>query len=296
MKPKILILGKTGMLGSMVADYLSQNPQLYVAATSRKNYRNKYFFDAEKFISTPDNFSFIKNFDYIINCIGIIKPHCQENNPLGIKQAISINAFFPHKLTTCLEKSPTKIIQIATDCVYSGIEGKYHEKSFHDPQDIYGKSKSLGEVKYSPNFLNIRCSIIGPEQKNHFSLLDWFLTQPDNSIVHGYQHHLWNGVTTLQFARLTENIILQKNFEKLRSINHTHHFVPNNTVSKYQLLKIIKQKYKKDITIKPVNKPSEKIHRTLTTNFSALENLFPKSNIRTALTQLKKYLETNETK
>ena len=41
----------------------------------------------------------------------------------------------------------TKIFQIATDCVFSGKIGGYNELSNHDDLDIYGVSKSMGEVK-----------------------------------------------------------------------------------------------------------------------------------------------------
>lgn len=37
------------------------------------------------------------------------------------------------------------LIQIATDCVYSGKKGDYLESDLHDPTDVYGKTKSLGE-------------------------------------------------------------------------------------------------------------------------------------------------------
>ena len=98
------------------------------------------------------------------------------------------------------------MIQIATDCVYSGKTGGYNEDSLHDALDAYGKTKSLGEVR-SSTFLNIRSSIIGPEINHKVLLLEWFLKQPKGAVLNGFSNHLWNGVTTLQFAELCLTII-----------------------------------------------------------------------------------------
>ena len=93
-----------------------------------------------------------------------------------------------------------KIYQIATDCVYDGSNKLYSENSLHNPLDVYGKSKSLGEVD-NKNFFNIRASIIGKEIKNHKSLYDWFRNQNKNSKVNGFTNHLWNGITTKSFRK-----------------------------------------------------------------------------------------------
>ena len=91
----------------------------------------------------------------------------------------------PHQLARKAESSGAKVIQIATDCVYSGKKGEYVESDEFDPLDVYGKTKSLGEVT-SPGVYHLRCSIIGPEPKEHKFLLDWFLGQPKNARVNGY--------------------------------------------------------------------------------------------------------------
>jgi len=109
----------------------------------------------------------------------------------------------PHALAQATAKvlPMAKVLQIATDCVYSGKTGNYDEAAKHDALDVYGKTKSLGEVN-ARHVLNIRCSIIGPELKGRLSLLEWFLSQPTGARVNGYAHHQWNGITTLQFAEL----------------------------------------------------------------------------------------------
>jgi len=215
---KVLILGSTGMLGSMVLDYLSTK-NLNIDAPLRKD------LDEVKY----------NKYDYIINCIGIIKQKLTDP-----EEAIRINSLFPYELSRKAPKA--KIIQIATDCVFSGNRGSYLEADPHDATDIYGKTKSLGEVN-AKNFYNIRTSIIGFDKKK-VSLLSWFLSKKK---VKGYVNHYWNGITTLHFAKLCYAII-KKNIK----IPNLIHFIPANEVSKHELLHIIAKKFKKRIKIEKV--------------------------------------------
>jgi dTDP-4-dehydrorhamnose reductase len=233
MKKQVLVLGSTGMLGSMVAKYLKEQG-MGVVCPGRSEILN---FSCSKY-------------KYIINCIGIIKQKLKHND-----EAIFINSMFPHMLSQEAPKS--KIIQIATDCVYSGKKGNYIETDEHDATDVYGKTKSLGEVE-AKNFYNIRCSIVGIEPKGNYSLLSWFLSQKKGATIQGYTNHYWNGVTTLQFAKMCYYII--KNDYRLAN---RVHIVPLNTVSKYELLKIFADKFnRQDIKIIKTKAP-EKIDRTI---------------------------------
>jgi dTDP-4-dehydrorhamnose reductase len=257
---KILILGASGMLGSMVLDFLSTKKDLKVTGTLRSKevlikYKTKY--KNVKFTLTSlddvlsDKISF-SGFDYIINCIGIIKQKSADP-----KEMIFVNSLLPYSIS---EKAPrARIIQIATDCVFSGINGRYSEKDVHDAYDIYGKTKSLGEVN-EKNFFNIRTSIVGPDQRFKVSLLEWFLSQKKNAVISGYTNHYWNGVTTLHFAKLFYALI-----SKNRRIPSDLHFVPADSLHKYQLLKIFSKWFnREDILIKKF-KDKIGINRTLST-------------------------------
>lgn len=295
---KILVLGASGMLGSMVFDYLKRDSNYEVKGSGRdKNFlksghkQNDFcFFDAEK-----DNIKeILADFkpNYLINCIGVINKYCQPDNPQGIFEAIKINALFPYLLAQASKKAGVRIIQIATDCVFSGNAGNYLENFPHDALDVYGKTKSLGEVK-SDNFLNIRCSIIGPELKNKVSLLEWFLSQPAGGEIKGFSHHQWNGVTTLQFAVLCQRIINQGDdfFDQLTKISSVHHFIPNAAVSKYELLKIFAKVFKKDTEIKKVEQPGPAINRVLATEFNMLTDKIGYVEVEKAVRELKDYIE-----
>lgn len=267
-KMKILILGSTGMLGSMVLDFLSTK-DLEITAPSRKDL-DRVCFD---------------EYDYIVNCIGIIKQKFDEP-----KEVVLVNSLFPYIIS---EKAPkASIIQIATDCVYSGKKGQYTENDEHDPLDIYGKTKSLGEVK-AKNFYNIRTSIIGPDRRSKVSLLEWFLSQKKNAVVKGYTNHRWNGITTLHFAKLCYVIIKKK-----RSIPNHLHFVPADIVSKYMLLEIISEKFdRKDLHIKKtraddeVDRSLRTIHRETVCDLWKDMGYNSPLSIKTMVEELAKYIK-----
>jgi len=193
-------------------------------------------FDAEH-----PNLDKLMHMEWVINCVGLIKPHCGS-----VELAVRINALFPHLL-------PANTIQIATDCVYSGKKGNYVETDPHDALDVYGKTKSLGEASH---INNLRCSIIGPEIKSHLSLLDWFLSQDK---ADGYTNHLWNGITSLHFSRICQGII-REGIE----LPNVQHIVPADVVTKVELLHIISEAYGRDIKI--TDTESETVNRTLATN------------------------------
>jgi dTDP-4-dehydrorhamnose reductase len=269
-KPKVVILGATGMLGSITLDSFTRSGDFIVTATYRdakeaRKLKSAYpsvefrTLDAET-ASIKDIARTIKGADWVINSIGVIKPYIHDDNAEEVERATRINSLFPHLLSKAAAASGAKVIQIATDCVYSGEKGGYVETDMHDALDVYGKTKSLGEA-YFGNIYHLRCSIIGPELKAHMSLMDWFLGQPENSEVNGFSNHQWNGVTTLQYARICQGIIKSE-----LKLSHIQHIVPGNLISKANLLKSFAKEYdRKDIKINVVEAPKV-IDRTLSTN------------------------------
>lgn len=274
MTKKVLILGGSGMLGSMVADYLSHDPDLEVTATARTQdlidrlsahipgaaWR---LFDAG---SDDDTADALAGQDYVINAIGVIKPLIHDDNAAEVERAIRINAYFPYRLAQWVDATGARVLQIATDCVYSGTKGDYVEDDAHDPLDVYGKTKSLGEVR-AGHVHHLRCSIIGPEPafKPARSLLEWFLGQPENGKINGFTNHRWNGVTTLHYAKLCRGIITHD-----IDLPHVQHIIPAGQVTKYELVKSFAQEYRRaDVSITPFE-ASVVIDRTLATHDDAL--------------------------
>jgi len=256
---KILILGGTGMLGNAVVRHFHAQKDFDVTATYRTEGLHipcgKLKFDALN--DSPAVLS--DNYDYAINCIGIIKPFMSPD----IVAAIKINSILPHTLAGWCIKEGIKLIHITTDCVYSGQKGKYIESDQHDALDDYGKSKSLGEC--TKNAMVLRTSIIGEEIHKHASLIAWAKSQKGCTIS-GFSTHLWNGVTTNQYAKICDTIIKKDYFEP-----GIFHVFAEDDVTKLEMMHLFNKKYDLGMTIE--EKQPEKCDRTLRTSMQLNKKL-----------------------
>jgi len=233
MKKTVLVLGSTGMLGSECYKLFSSKTKYITIGTSRLQSSSFHKCSNVNDLTTIlDKFSV----DYIINCIGIIKPYIKESDLKSISEAIRINSIFPHEIAQIAANRNIRTIQIATDCVFSGSVGGYSESDVHDAMDLYGRSKSLGEVK-NDLFLNLRTSIVGREQNKSSSLLEWFLSKPSGK-VNGFTNHYWNGVTTYHFALICAAIL--DNEIKFSGLKH---ILPSDSITKANLLNVFRNVY-----------------------------------------------------
>jgi dTDP-4-dehydrorhamnose reductase len=176
--------------------------------------------------------------DYVVNCVGIIK---QRDEARSAIPSILINSLLPHKLAEMAAGWGGRVIHFSTDCVFSGKRGGYVETDDSDADDMYGKSKFLGEVA-GENGLTLRTSIIGRELVEHRSLLDWFLSQ-NHRKVRGFRRVIYSGVTTNYMADVVAKII--DNYPKL----HGLYQVVSDPISKYDLLSLLRDAYGLDIDI-----------------------------------------------
>ena len=266
---KVVILGSTGMIGSTVTQYFSQR-KFDVIEVNRRGYpvvRGNVCikFDIEK--DTLGNIiEMLPRNSTVINLTGLIRHKIESNSEISIKRAVEINSEFPGKLATESAKYGIKVIQIATDCVFSGDSGAYTEDSAFDPIDIYGISKANGELS-ADNLLCLRMSVIGKEIESNLELMSWILSMPVASSVSGFSNHRWNGVTALQASEILEGIILEE-----LEIFGTYHVVPSKPISKLDLLIEICDIFdKRDIKIVPTEAPSS-VDRTLATNFPEINS------------------------
>lgn len=259
----ILVLGAEGMLGSQLTNYFKNQNNVNLYFTSRRKVKNtkSIFFDVMK--NEIEDLLKISNFDFIINCIGVIKPLINKN----LYHSIYINSLFPIKLSDFCELKKINLIHITTDCVFSGLKGFYDESDIHDALDIYGKSKSLGEA---PNCMVIRTSIIGQEIKNSRSLISWIISKKNNEI-NGFANHFWNGLTTNYLSEVIYKIIFDNYFKK-----KIFHIYSPNDVSKYDLVKLINNKFFLNIKINKINSDSQ-IDRRLSSIYDLSKNLATKS-------------------
>lgn len=288
MKKKILVLGRTGMLGHMVLAVLSKSDDFFVRGTQFTDPEEEFYFDAANEIRVlKEIYDKNQGFDYLVNCIGALNRTINLNNKYSIAKAIRINSLFPYGLAEFAEENNIKVIHISTDGVFLGSREYYTEGSLSDCTDIYGKTKSLGEVN-SKNVINIRCSILGRSPFEKGGLLEWFLSRKEGAVIEGYTNDIWNGVTTLQFAELCENIINGNEFDSLRKLSSVFHFAPNQAISKYELLVLLRSVFAKDISVNPIEDSKGKIYRILRSNYcEALKKVYPRDiPMRKAVDQL----------
>lgn len=272
---KILVLGVSGMLGSTVFKELNKifGPEVYgtVREPNASKYHLKNLENRVRCNILVENIdSIIAVLDelepkIIINCIGIINKYEKSRDPLV---AIPVNSIFPHLLAKICKARNIKLIQPSTDCVFSGKKGGYTEDDVSDAKDLYGKSKSLGEISDHENVLTLRTSLIGHEILTKNELLEWFLSQTTE--VKGYTNAIFSGLTTLQFSRVISATISDN--ASLYGIYN----VSSAPISKFELLKLIARVYKKNIIIIPDGEL--KIDRSLDSSLFSSETGYKRMN------------------
>ena len=160
----------------------------------------------------------------VVNCIGLVKQRQEAKSPIP---SLEINALLPHRLAELCGELGAQLIHFSTDCVFSGRQGGYRETDEPDPQDLYGRSKLLGEVAQPPG-LTLRTSIIGRELKRKTGLVEWFLSQ--RGTVRGFRRAIYTGLTTLEMGRLVTR--LMTNHRDLHGVWQ----VASQPINKYDLL------------------------------------------------------------
>ena len=245
----VLILGASGMLGHKIWQVFAKRFDTYV--TVRQEFEHYARFKLFEPARTIDKVC-AQGFDSImraiimvrphvvVNCIGIVKQDMAIRDPL---LSIAVNSLFPQRLAQLCQAAGIRLIHISTDCVFSGQRGNYAEKDIPDAEDLYGRTKLLGELD-NEGFLTIRTSIIGRELETSHGLIEWFLDQEGKSIK-GYKRAIFSGFTTQALAAIISNIIIEH--QNLQGICH----VASEPISKFDLLSLVKKMYGLRVQIKP---------------------------------------------
>lgn len=246
---KILVLGASGMLGNAMLRVLAEGDAHEVYGTARSASVRRHFAAplAERILSGVD----VENADAlarlfdevrpqaVINCIGLVKQLAAADDPL---QALPINALLPHRLARLCSLVGARLVHVSTDCVFDGRKGNYRESDPSDAEDLYGKSKYLGEVAY-PHTITLRTSIIGRELEGAHGLVGWFLAQ--HGKVRGYRKAVFSGLPTVELSRIVRDVVLPR--PDLSGLYH----VAAAPIAKYDLLKLVAAAYGKAIEIEP---------------------------------------------
>lgn len=244
---KVVVLGATGMLGHTVADYMVEvyGEESVIRSTRSEcsGRPNWISFDAAS--TAPYYMCRIpRDADYVINCIGVIKPFIEAT---GIVDTLQVNSIFPHRLAQYCNENNIRLIHITTDCVFSGMDPSdrgYWEDDLHTATDVYGRSKSLGEPISTAMVL--RTSILGREIQKQASLVAWVQSQA-GQMVNGYVNHFWNGITTTTYAECCRNII-----DNDRWVQGLFHIFSPNSVTKCELVRMISRALNLHVDVVPV--------------------------------------------
>jgi dTDP-4-dehydrorhamnose reductase len=244
----VLVLGVSGTIGHAIWTNLLNDPSITVWGSLRnatllryipESTHSKLFINAD--VLNQDQLLHIFNQsqpDLVINCTGLIKQLDSANDPAVV---LPINSIFPHRLAELCQLTQSKLIQISTDCVFSGKKGAYLETDISDAEDLYGKSKSIGEIYDKEHVLTLRTSTIGHELDSNYGLIDWFLSQKNQ--VKGYSNAIFSGLTTLELAKVIHDYVLPN-----PSLSGLYHLAAE-PISKFDLLRLVAEIYEKKIEI-----------------------------------------------
>lgn len=245
MSPSVFVAGHRGMLGHVVTRYLEESG--YTVRTTDARYAGRA---GDALIEAAR----ASGARYVVNCIGRIWQKSMDATEL-----FHANALLPVHLAQRLGPDQ-HLFHASTDCVFAGDRGNYAVSEIPDANDEYGVSKQIGEgVQHWPNASVLRVSIVGPDLGGSHGLMGWFLSQPEDRPVNGYVNHFWNGITTLEWAR-----ILVERIERLeRGEGHLPLSQPGSErVDKYTLLCMFRDALGTNHDIRPVDAPT-RIDRTL---------------------------------
>lgn len=246
---RVLVLGATGMLGNAMLRFFADSPgfEAHGSARSpsgvrllREDLRDRVHAGVD--VENPDALARLLDEvrpQAVVNCIGLVKQLAEADDPLA---ALPINALLPHRLARLCSLAGARLVHVSTDCVFSGTRGQYKESDAPDAQDLYGRSKLLGEVDY-PNAVTLRTSIIGHELNSAHGLVGWFLAQAGS--VRGYAKAVFSGFPTVELARIVRDFVLPH--PELTGLYHAS----AAPIDKLTLLRLVGAQYDHPVQIVP---------------------------------------------
>jgi dTDP-4-dehydrorhamnose reductase len=251
-QPRVLVLGAGGMLGhKMLQAATAAFPETWATLRGRvadypvdgiAAFRSERMIEGCDAMDLAGVDALLQRIrpDVVVNCVGVIKQRAAAHDALP---SITINALLPHRLAATLSAWNGRLVHLSTDCVFDGRTGGYTETDLTSAEDLYGRTKALGEV-VTPNAITLRTSIIGRELREHHSLLDWTLSQ-NHRTIKGFRQAWWSGVTTNHLADLIVRLITSHS-----GLSGLYQ-VSSGRISKYDLLHLIRASFRLDIEILP---------------------------------------------
>lgn len=249
---RILVLGAYGMLGHRLLFRLGEQHDVHgTCRTIRDDPLASSYVAKARLIDgvRADDLASIEDAirkvrpAVVINCIGIVKQLESSRDPLS---AIYVNALFPHRLALICRSAKSRLLHFSTDCVFSGRKGMYRPEDVSDAEDLYGRTKYLGELQ-NEDCITIRSSVIGRELGSTNGLVEWFLAQRNGSIK-GYRGAVYSGFTTDEMSRIVSTVLKHDGL-------HGVWQVASKPITKYDLLLLMRSEFDLSIKIEPQDEP-----------------------------------------
>jgi dTDP-4-dehydrorhamnose reductase len=241
---RVLVVGGSGMLGHR--GWLEFRKRFDTWATVRRRDGLPAIFSDPRIISGVDA-TRINDVERVVasvrptvvlNCVGVVKQLSSAKDPVI---AIATNALLPHQLAGVCRSAGARFIHVSTDCVFSGRKGMYTEHDRPDADDLYGRTKLLGEVT-TLGALTIRTSMIGRELSGTTGLVEWLLSHRLGR-VDGYRRAIFSGLTTKALVSLIADVI-----EHHPSLTGLYH-VAAEPINKYDLVTRLNERFLAGITV-----------------------------------------------
>jgi len=253
---RVLVLGAGGLLGHKVCQRLRGHEVLGLVrqgATAYEGYCGVFegvtllgdvdVLQAERLEATIRDV----RAQVVVNCVGLVKQREEAQDPY---LAVAINALLPHRLARLCAEIGARLVHVSTDCVFSGRRGRYRESDLTDAEDLYGKSKALGETgSRETSAVTLRTSFIGRELASpKHGLVEWFLAQ-DGGSVKGFAGVTYTGLTSVELANVIRKIV-----ECQRDLSGLYH-VAGEAITKYELLFLLRRTYGLSVDIQRAEEP-----------------------------------------
>ncbi|MES2309206.1 MAG: sugar nucleotide-binding protein [Verrucomicrobiota bacterium] len=242
---RICILGHNGMLGHFLKKYFADLGHECVTVEKRYSVAEAEVWFDELLKLEPE---------WVINCASVsVKPNSSK------QLHWEVNFSLPFMLAKALPDG-IGLIHPSSDAVFpSRGGGPYWAEDPMAPDDDYGLAKKMAEEAVSrPFHWIIRTSLIGPEIEEPKNLFSWTLAQGNQ--FSGYSNHRFNGITTLEWAKIAERI-MNGEFADQRLLQPA----TDPAIPLAELMKLIRDTWQAPAQINAIES-SEPLNRIMITN------------------------------
>ena len=240
---RILVTGVSGMLGSSLAVELSQKHKVFGTGNSVMSLPIDYrIFDLS-------NESYKELIDWsqpelIIHCAALTNGNYCQNNPL---EAFNVNGCATKKLMDASEDH-VKIMYVSTDAVFSSSLHMAKEIDCSSPENVYGKSKELGEfflLNSNRNYLILRTTIVGLNAyRDKKGFIEWILNSVKaKETISLFDDVLFTPISIWDFILEIGFLIDQDSYE-----SKVLHLAGGETITKYEFEKSLVEELSLDTT------------------------------------------------